>query len=158
MSAARFWRERSAAERRILVLVALVAGVAALAAFVWLPLERKHARLASELPGLRASVATLERQADEVRRLRALPARSAAPAEPLASLVTAAGGTSLPGAQFSVLDGRTLAITASDVAFGALLEWIAAAQASQGLRVQSAHIEALALPGRVRAEVRLARP
>ena len=93
-----------------------------------------------------------------MRRLRALPAVAASPAEPLASLTTAASGRTLPGAQLSVLDGKTVALTAADVAFGALLEWIASVQATQGLRVQAAHIEALPAAGRVRAELKLARP
>jgi type II secretory pathway component PulM len=38
-----------------------------------------------------------------------------------------------------------------------LLDWLATAQAAHGLRVESARIEALPTPGRVRAELTLAR-
>ena len=42
-------------------------------------------------------------------------------------------------------------------AFSALLDWLAAAEAAQGLHVESAHVEALPTAGRVRAELTLAR-
>jgi len=57
----------------------------------------------------------------------------------------------------TVLDPKTVQVAASDVAFGALLEWLAGLQATQGLRVESARIEALPIAGRVRAELRLTR-
>jgi len=155
---AALWHDRSPFERRVLGALAAFCVVALVIALGWLPLERTRTRLKAEIPTLRASIAALERQADEVRRLRALPAAAPSPAEPLASLTTAAGAGTPPGAQLSVLDGKTVVLTGADVAFGTLLEWIASAQATQGLRVQAAHIEALPAAGRVRAELKLARP
>ena len=55
------------------------------------------------------------------------------------------------------MDKKTVSVRGDDVAFGSLIEWLAAVQASQGLRVDSARIEALPAPGRVRAELRLSR-
>jgi general secretion pathway protein M len=158
MSAASLWADRSPRERAVFGAVGAVAGLALLVAFAWLPLERTRAGLQQQVPGLRASLATLERQAEEVRRLRALAPVAAAPAEPLVSVITAGGGRALPGAQLTVLDGKTLAVQASDVAFGTLLEWLASVQASQGLRVREARLEALPAAGRVRGELRLQRP
>ena len=157
-AAARFWTDRAPGERVLLTAVAAIAVLALIVTFAWLPLERSRSRLARELPALRASLASLEQQAAEAKRLRSMPAVTALASEPLASLVTASGGRSLPGAQISVLDGKTIVVTGADIAFGALLEWIAAVQASQGLRVQTARIEALPAAGRVRADLRLARP
>jgi len=154
----RLWMDRAPADRVLLMAITTIAALALIVAFIWLPLERARARLARELPQLYASAATLERQAAEAKRLRSMPAIAAGAAEPLASLVTAGGGNPLPGAQISVLDGKTIAVTGADIAFGPLLEWIATVQVSQGLRVLSARIEALPAPGRVRAELRLARP
>jgi len=158
MSAPSLWRERSPGERALLAAVGALAAAALVIAFVWLPLERARTRLHQQLPELRASLGSLERQADEVRRLRSLPPGAASPSEPLVSLLTAGGGRPLPGAQLTVLDGKTLAVQASDVAFGALLEWLAAVQASQGLRVREARLEALPAAGRVRGELKLSRP
>lgn len=155
--AARAWTDRSPRERTAIAWIAGIAVVALFIAYAWLPLERARTRLSTQLPELRVSLATLEREADEVRRLRARPPVAATTAEPLVSIATAAGGNPLPGARISVLDGRTLVVSGSDVAFGALLEWLASVQARQGLRVESARIEALPARGRVRAELRLSR-
>ena len=158
MSAASAWQDRSPRERAVLGAVGAAAALALLVAFAWLPLERTRTGLKQQLPGLRASLSTLERQAEEVRRLRSLPPAAAATAEPLVSILTANGGRTLPGAQLTVLDGKTLAVQASDVAFGTLLEWLASMQASQGLRVREARLEALPAAGRVRGDLKLQRP
>ena len=147
------WRDRSERDRQWIVRIAAVAGLAVLAA-LWLQAERTRERLALELPQLRGSIATLERDAEEVRRLRAMPAAAPAATTPLASLATNAGG--VPGAQIVVLDERRVRLTGADIAFGALLEWLGNARATHGMRVEAARLESLA-PGRVRAELTLAR-
>ena len=152
---AQYLQERTAAERRVLPWLGAAIVIAVAVTFVWLPIERARTRLTAQLPALRASIATLEREADEVKRLRAMPAIERRANEPLGAF--ASGGNPPAGARVSVLDARTVAVNGDDVAFGALLEWLAATQVSQGLRVDSARIEALPVPGRVRAEVRLSR-
>ena len=147
------WRDRSERDRQWIVRIAAVAGLAVLAA-LWLQAERTRERLALELPQLRGSIATLERDAEEVRRLRAMPAAAPAATTPLASLATNAGG--VPGAQIVVLDERRVRLTGADIAFGALLEWLGNARATHGMRVEAARLESLA-PGRARAELTLAR-
>jgi type II secretion system protein L len=149
------WQTRSPRERRNLRAAAVLLGLALVVAFVWLPLERSRARLAAELPRLRASIDGLQRDAGEVKRLRASAPAAATPSAPLASLATNGGG--LPGAQFAVLDERRVRVSGADVGFGALLEWLRNAQVTHGMRVESARLEALPAPGRVRAELVLAR-
>jgi general secretion pathway protein M len=155
MSLATAFNRRSPNERRALALVGFVVAAVLVVALVWLPLERARARLANELPRLRAATAALTRDAEEVKRLRALPATAPAANSPLASLATNGGG--LAGAQFSVLDERRVRVTGADVSFAALLEWLRNAQATHGVRVESARLEALPASGRVRAELLLAR-
>jgi type II secretory pathway component PulM len=136
----------------------VVIGVMLLAALVWLPLERLRVRLAHELPVLRASVEALQHDAEEVKRLRALPATMPANPAPLAPLIAAnAWGRELPGVQLSVPDEKHVRLVGEDIAFGALLDWLTTAQAAHGLRVESARIEATAMTGRVRADLTLAR-
>ena len=122
-------------------------------------LERQRARLSAELPKLRASIAGLERDAAEVKRLRQLPdtagARRGSVANSLATLATNGGG--LAGAQISILDDKRVKVAGSDLAFGALLEWLRNAQSTHAMRVESARIEALPVAGRVRAELLLSR-
>jgi len=148
MNALALWRARSARERRVLAWGGSIAAVLLFVALAWIPLARTHARLEREMPAVRASVDSLQRQADEVRRLRALPAVAAA----------AQGSTPpLPGAQVTTPAPGRLRVVASDVAFGALLDWLTAVEAAQGLHVESARIEALPTSGRVRADLTLER-
>ena len=149
MSALDLWRARPARERRAIAMGAGLVAALLFVALAWLPLARTHARLEHELPRLRESIATLEQQADEVRRLRAMPAAG----------TTNAPGTMPPlaGAQLTTpAPGRTR-VVASDVAFTALVDWLTAVQAAQGMHVESAHVEALPTAGRVRADLVLAR-
>lgn len=159
MIGATLW-ERIPPSRR--PLAGVVAGLAAIAVLALLAIEgqRTRGRLENELPRLRASIAALERDAAEVKRLRSMPASpgasgAQAAAAPLVTLATNAGG--LPGAQVSVLDERRVKVAGADVAVGALLEFLRNAQATHGMRVESARLEALPAPGRVRAELLLGR-
>jgi len=154
MNAARaWWSARSLRERRVIA-AAVGALVFAVALAAWLDAERSRARLAAELPRLRASIAGLERDAAEVQRLRAMPAPQPAAASPLVTLATNGGG--LPGAQISVLDERRVKVT-GEIAFGALLEFLRNAQVTHGMRVESARLDTLPAPGRVRADLLLSR-
>ena len=158
MSVAALWHSRSPRERSVVTAGLTVLAMMLVVALVWLPLERARARLAAELPQLRASVLALQRDADEVKRLRALPATIPANPAPLAPLIAAnTWARDLPGVQLSVPDERHVKLSGADVSFTALLDWLATAQAAHGLRVESARIEALPTSGRVRAELTLER-
>ena len=153
------WRARPERERSFLAAGALVIGVMLYVALVWLPLERMRVRLAADLPELRASIVSLERDAAEVKRLRATPSSIPATRAPLAPLMRAnTWARELPGVQLTVPDERHVKLSGSDIAFTSLLDWLTTAQAAHGLRVESARIDALPAPGRVRAELTLARP
>lgn len=149
------WNQRSPGERRAIAIAGGVVLAAITVSAAWLPLERARTRLAAELPAMRASIEALARDAREVQRLRALPERRAAEGAPLASLATNGGG--LAGAQVTVLDARRVRVAGADVAFGGLLEWLRNAQATHGMRVDSAKLDALPAAGRVRVEMILAR-
>lgn len=150
-----WYRSRPDRERLAMRVVAFAA-VALLALWGWVENERARARLQQQLPQLRASIASLERAAEEVKRLRAMPPAAAADAgAPLASLASNAGG--VPGAQITVLDERRVRLTGADVALASLLDWLAGARATHGVRVESARLERLPAPGRVRAELVVSR-
>ena len=110
-----------------------------------------------ELPVVRASVSALERDAEEVNRVRALPSAVPANPAPLAPLMAANAWRELPGVQVTFPDEKHVRLAGADIAFTALLDWLTNAQAAHGLAVESARIDALAAPGRVRAELVLAR-
>jgi general secretion pathway protein M len=149
-----WWRSRTDRERSVLRAGAAAAALLLLFAS-WIQAERSRARIAAELPALRASIAALERDAQEVARLRALPAVKPAGRAPLASLASDAGG--VPGARITVIDERRARLVGDDIAFNALLDWLRLAQSAHAMRVESARLEALAAPGRVKAEIVLAR-
>jgi len=156
MSALDLWRSRPVRERAVLGTGAAVIAVMLAVALVWLPLERSRARLEREVPELRAALDTLQRDAEEAKRLRSIAPVAAQSAAPLATL--AAGAVAAPpGARLVLADPGHLRLTGADVAFTQLLEWLAAAASNHGLRVESAHLEALAAPGRVRVDITLAR-
>jgi general secretion pathway protein M len=148
----RFLGGRSESEARAIKALAAVVALVLLYALVWLPLERARTRLERELPALRASVDAMQRQADAVKRLRSMP-----PSGNQQAAVNALAASPPPGAQVTALDPKRVRLTASDAAFTTLLEWIVAAQASHGLHVESARVDALPAPGRVKAEFLLSR-
>jgi general secretion pathway protein M len=152
------WRGRPERERSFLAAGALVAGVMLYVALVWVPLERMRASIAADLPVLRASIASLERDAAEVKRLRGMPSSIPANKAPLPLIMRSnTWARELPGVQLSLPDERHVKLSGADVPFAALLDWLTTVQAAHGLRVESARIDALPGAGRVRAELTLAR-
>jgi general secretion pathway protein M len=152
-----WWDRRSPGEQRTLGLAAALLVVAALGV-AWIEIERARARLAAELPRLRASIAGLERDAAEVKRLRSVTpaaAQQQSGGAQLATLATNGGG--LAGAQIAIVDDKRVKVSGADIGFGALLEWLQNAQVTHAMRVESARLEALPAPGRVRAELLLTR-
>lgn len=143
---------RSQREVRAAVAVSIVVALMLIYALAWLPLQRTRARLDAELPALRASLATMQREADEAKRLSALPAAANQQA-PVGSLVSGPPA----GAQVTVVDPKRVRLVASDAAFTTLLEWMIAAQASHGLRVESARLDALPAAGRVKGDIVMSR-
>lgn len=158
MKAPAWWIARSPGERAIVGSAGAVIAVLLVIVLAWLPLERSRGRIAAELPALRASAAEMRAQAAEVQALRAIPPSGAATV-PLATLV--AGGNlaqGLPGARVTLLDGKRARLAVDDASWTRLVEWLAATQATHGLVVAEAKVEALAAVGRVRGDFVLAAP
>ena len=159
MNAPAFWVSRSPRERAVMAWAGVAVVAILLFAFVWLPMERARTRLAQELPPLRASLAEMRAQAEEVKALRAMPARDAAPATPLATLVASGSlAQGLPGARVAALDARRASLAVEDASWMRLVEWIHWAGAAHGLVVEEAMVDALPAGGRVRARLVLSAP
>lgn len=103
-------------------------------------------------------------EADEARRLRALPSRSVSdtdkPVSDTVAALVASGSLSqgLPGARVAAVDARRVRLTLADGSWGSLVAWVERMQTANGLAVESATVEALPTVGRVRAELVLSRP
>ena len=159
MNLADLWYARPERERSALTAGLVVVAIMLVVALVWLPLERTRTRLNAELPGLRASVDQLQRDAAEAKRLKAMAPTIPANPAPLAALLRSdMWGRELPGLQLSIPDEKHVKLIAIDASFTALLDWLVTVQAAHGLRVESARIDALPAQGHVRAELVLARP
>jgi general secretion pathway protein M len=154
MSFVEMWRSRPEHERRLVATGTTVIGIILVFALIWLPLERTRMRLDAQLPQLRASIAQLKRDAEEVKRLKIIAPTVTGNPTALAALATQGAPT---GAQVSVPDDKHVHLVANDVAFTKLLDWLVAVQSTHGLRVENARIESLATTGRVRADVSLTR-
>jgi len=153
------WRSRAPRERLILGGIGAFAALTLVVAFAWLPMERSRARLAKDLPALRASVAEMHEQAARVKRLKSAPPKATA-AEPLAVAALAASPAFLrgiDGAKATALDANRVRIAFDDAAWARVAAWIAQAEAEHRLAVESARVDALATVGRVRGEIVLAR-
>ncbi|HQZ45427.1 MAG TPA: type II secretion system protein GspM [Usitatibacteraceae bacterium] len=157
MNAPAFWTARSPRERAALRWAAAVAAALLVIAFAWLPMERARARIAAQLPPLRASVVAMRAQAAEAAAIRALPAPRAATATSLANLVASGAlAQGIPGGRLTALDARRVRLTAEDASWTRLVAWLATVGPAHGLVVEEATIDALPAAGRVRADVVLA--
>ena len=67
------WHGLERRQRQIIVGGAGVAIIALFFAYVWLPLERERAQLGTRLPQLRARLADMQRQAEEIKLVRSAP-------------------------------------------------------------------------------------
>lgn len=153
-----FWRSRAPRERVVLGGGAALLVVALGYAYGWLPMQREAAQLRATLPQLRAQAQQLQQDAQEVTRLHSSPAAAQAEGN-LATLIdqlaTAAGLRDRVEA-ITPQDAGRVRIVLAGVAFDAWLGWLGELQASHGVRVESARVEAAEEAGMVRIDAVLA--
>ena len=147
-----FWQQRSPAERRTLSIGGGVLLLALLYALLWYPLSQERQRLKTSLPQLRATAALMQVQAQEVARLRQLPAQTST-ADLRSAIDKATAGNPL-GAPLELmpLDAGRMRVSTSAVSFDAWVAWVKALQAEHGVRVESASVSALTAPGLVKVQ------
>lgn len=154
-----FWRSRAPRERFTLAAGSVLLVLALGFAYGWLPMQREVAQLKQALPQLRVQAQQLQQDAQEVARLKTQPA-----------VVREAGSLVLTveqRAQAMGLRERIESITPQDagrvrvvlpqVAFDAWISWLGDLQASHGVRVDSARIDATGDPGMVSIDAVLVR-
>ncbi|WP_296748986.1 type II secretion system protein GspM [Thiobacillus sp.] len=153
----RFWRSRVPRERLVLAGAALL--VLALGfAYGWLPLQREAAQLRQTLPQLRAQAQQLQQEAQEAARLRARPAANPGTGSPASAVEQRALAMGLRGQIESIVpqDAGRVRVVLPQVAFDAWIGWLGELQARDGVRVESAQIEAAGVAGMVRVDAVLA--
>lgn len=155
---AAFWGERSARERAVLLGAAGVLLLAALYAFLWEPGLAARKSLADTLPRLRAELADMRAQREEISMLRK-EIDAASRSGELQNLVRASVARTRFAAAVERLDALangSVLLQAGPVSFDAWLEWVENLQHELGVRLEASRIVALEQPGLVRVEARFA--
>ena len=153
-----FWRSRAARERVVLAGGAALLVLALGYAYGWLPIQRDAAQLRKALPQLRAQAQQMALDAEEAKRLRGRPAL-AQDGGSLAAVVeerATAGGLREAFDSIAAQDAGRVRVVLPAVAFDAWLGWLGELQASHGVRVESARIQAGEEAGVVAVEAVLA--
>ena len=149
-----FWRTRVPRERFVLAGGSALLVLALGFAYAWLPMQRDVAQLRQALPQLRAQARQLQQDAQEVARLKAQPAVIRGTGSLAHAVEQNALATGLRERIESITpqDAGHVRVLLPQVAFDAWIVWVGELQASHGVRVESAHIEATAAVGMVRVD------
>lgn len=153
------WRAREPRERLVLAVGLGMLVVAALWAYVWEPIARDRARLATALPQLRAQARVVAAQGAEVERLRSAARARGAPVTPEAAIGAAAAALGLGeaiGAVSALGEGR-VQVAVKPVAFDALVRLLGELGAQHGHAVETLVVRAAPERGRVHVETLILR-
>ncbi len=144
-----FWQQRTPRERAILFAGAAVLGVGFVYAYLWLPLERDHARLSADVPRLRNEA---QQMRDDAREIESMRARAKAPPADLKAALSAAaaGQKGVAPPQISAEADGGLRVVFPSVRFDDWVSWLAATSA-YGVRLATVRVEPLDTPGLVKA-------
>lgn len=147
----RFWRTRVPRERLVLAGGSALLVLALGFAYAWLPMQRDVKQLRQVLPQLRAQARQLQQDAQEVARLKAQPGVIREKGSLAHAIEQRALATGLRERIESITpqDAGHVRVLLPQVTFDAWIVWIGELQASHGVRVESARIEATDVPGMV---------
>lgn len=149
-----YWRSRAPRERLVLAGGSALLVLALLYAYVWLPMQREVAQLRQALPQLREQARQVEQDAEEVARLKKLPAVSQAK-DNLASVIeqrALASGLRERIESITPQGAGKVKVVLPQVAFDHWIALLGELQASQGVRVESTRIQAADEAGMVSVE------
>ena len=153
-----WWTSRSPQERRVLVVAALCL---ALVLYAWFlrTMTQARQRLLPAVTQLQAQAVRQSRQAEEIRRLRAMPTPAASKTDLRQLVQRQAEVSSLTKSLVSVelVDAQHVKLVFGSVAFADWLAWADSMQAQQ-LRFVAVRIEAQTTPGQVSVTATLERP
>ena len=145
-------RERNLIAAGLLVLLPL-----ALYFYLWQPISAERTRLTGRVAQLRGELAQLRAGSEEVKRLRAqAPIRSAETLEATVRLAAARFQLGDKLASLTPQGSDRLVVDLDAVAFDTWLRWVGELGV-QGVSLSACKVEALPLPGQVRATATLSR-
>ena len=153
-----WWLSRPSVERRVLVVLAVCLG---LALYAWLLRATTQARqrLLPAVAQLRADAIRQGEQADEIMRLRAMPAppQSTTELRPLVQRQVDVSGLGQSLVSIERVDTQQVKLVFGSVAFADWLAWADSLRA-QHLRFATVRIESQSTPGQVSVSATLERP
>jgi type II secretory pathway component PulM len=155
---AAYWAGRTDRERVLLLAAAGLVLAAALFALLWLPGLAARSSLANTLPRLRAELADMRIQREEILALRKEIGAGTRRGDLSALLRASAARTRFATAveRVEALANGGVAVQAAPVSFDAWLDWVESLQRELGVRLEAVRIIALGQPGLVRVEARFA--
>jgi len=155
--ATQWWHLRSRREQLVIILVAAVAAIALLWAFVWQPLQRDTERLARALADGRAALAEARKQSDEIAGLaRNAPAAPAGDARAAIDSAMSRQGLKPTGGGMERVGDQRWRATFDAISFDSLTAFIDGLQRDAGVRAAEVSVTARVEPGQVRVDVTLA--
>lgn len=149
------WNALPARTRQLLVIGGIVVGVALLYSATWLPLQRDLARLRVDVPRETEQLNWMRTQAPTAKAMRARMSASTGPVIPSVEQSANTHGVRSHVTKIDAEGSNGARVTLDAVPFNALIMWISELQATQGLVVDDATIDATATPGIVNARLRL---
>lgn len=153
-----FWAGRSGRERVVLLGGITLALLLALVFLLWEPGLSARKSLAATLPRLRAQLADMRWQREEIaalrQRLGAAPRRGDLAELLRASAAATSFSKSTP--RIDPLPSGKAQLRGEEVDFDAWLAWVASLQRELGIRLDACTISAATQPGRVQVQARFA--
>ncbi len=148
-----YWQGLTNGARWILAMsgTALLLGVCF--AYLWQPAVAGRRTLSTRIPVLQQSLATMQREAEEFKRINAMPAVVSNTAPRVAADPTALQGAFGATAKITVNDNRSFTISMASIAYPALLDRMDLALARFRLRVVSLSINTIGDGSSVSAEL-----
>ena len=138
-----FWRDRSERERNVIGAGAFLLALASAYAYAWLPVTRERDRLLASVPQLRDAAQAMERDAEELDRLKA--ATRPAPRDIKAAIEQSAAVSGLRPAiaEVAPLGADRARVVIQSVRGADWFSWVARLQTEPSVRLESARVAAL---------------
>ncbi len=146
------WQSRTAQERVLIAVGVSAVTIAALWAYVWVPIEAERARLITSVPKLRAQTQLLARDASDVARLRAAASSRGDTSPPAGAVEEAIRSAGLGEAGTAALGEGRVQVNLGVVPFDPLIRALAQLAQAHGLAVDTISLKAAGEPGKVRVE------
>ncbi len=148
------WQARNSRERMILSIGGTLAAALIFYLAVWDPITSDRERLLRDLPRLRALAAEFRNNANEAEMLRAR-LKTRGTGQPLPATIEASAKQANLGAPLRAvqsLGSDRAQVSGSGLQFDALVRWLAALAASDGIAVDVIQASAATEPGRVQLD------